>query len=56
MNATVALLLALRSATITHFRHAKDTLGNAQVTASLADVLKVMKVVVFKVRGLLMAS
>ncbi|KAF8584408.1 ARM repeat-containing protein [Ramaria rubella] len=41
VNATVALLLALRSATASHFRHAKDTLGNPQVTAALADFFKV---------------
>ena len=41
VNATIALLLALRSATTLHFRHARDTLGNTQVTTALADFLKV---------------
>jgi HEAT repeat-containing protein 5 len=41
VNATIALLLALRSATTSHFRHARDTLGNAQVTTGLAEFLKV---------------
>ncbi|KAF8523823.1 ARM repeat-containing protein [Gautieria morchelliformis] len=39
VNATIAVLLALRSATTSHFRHARDTLGNTQVTTGLADFL-----------------
>lgn len=41
VNATIAVLLALRTATTSHFRHAKDTLGNVQVTTVLAEFLKV---------------
>lgn len=41
INAAVALVLALRQATASHFRHARETLGNSQVTATLAPFLKV---------------
>lgn len=44
VNATIALLLALRSATTSHFRHARATLGDSQVTTGLADFLKVRRI------------
>lgn len=40
INASVALVLALRQATTSHFRHSRDTLGNAQVTKNLGPFLK----------------
>jgi hypothetical protein len=41
INAAVALAFALRQATTSHFRHARETLGNSQVTSTLAPFLKV---------------
>jgi HEAT repeat-containing protein 5 len=41
VNAAVAMLLALRIATTQHFRQARDTLGNMQVTNLLSSFLKV---------------
>lgn len=41
INASVALVLALRQATTSHFRHSRDTLGNAQITKNLGPFLKV---------------
>jgi hypothetical protein len=41
INAAVALVLALRQATTSHFRHCRETLGNSQVTSTLAPFLKV---------------
>ncbi|KXN85058.1 HEAT repeat-containing protein 5B [Leucoagaricus sp. SymC.cos] len=40
VNATVALVLALRHATATQFRQAKETFGSSQVTALLSPFLK----------------
>jgi hypothetical protein len=41
INAAVALVLALRQATMSHFRHTRETLGSSQVTSTLAPFLKV---------------
>lgn len=41
INAAIALVLALRQATTSHFRHSRETLGNPQVTSILAPFLKV---------------
>lgn len=41
INSAVALVLALRQATNSHFRQTRETLGNAQVTTTLAPFLKV---------------
>lgn len=40
INAAVALVLALRQATTSHFRQSRETLGNAQVTKTLGPFLK----------------
>lgn len=42
INAAVALVYALRQATTTQFRHARETLGNSQVTTTLAPFFKVL--------------
>ncbi|PPQ91330.1 hypothetical protein CVT25_003770 [Psilocybe cyanescens] len=39
INATVALVLALRNATTSHFRQAKDTFGSSQITSLLSPFL-----------------
>jgi hypothetical protein len=41
VNATVALVLTLRYATMTHFRQAKDIFGNIQITTLLSPFLMV---------------
>lgn len=40
INATVGLLLALRHATTSHFRQARETFGNPQVTSLLSPFLQ----------------
>ncbi|KAK0203615.1 clathrin-coated vesicle protein [Desarmillaria ectypa] len=40
VNATIALALALRNATTSHYRQARDTLGSGQVTTLLSPFLK----------------
>ncbi|TFK38873.1 clathrin-coated vesicle protein [Crucibulum laeve] len=40
INATVAIVLSLRNATTSHFRQARDTFGNTQVTSLLSPFLK----------------
>jgi HEAT repeat-containing protein 5 len=39
INATITLVLALRNATVSRFRQARDTFGNAQVTSLLSPFL-----------------
>ncbi|KAG6906802.1 hypothetical protein DXG01_012050 [Tephrocybe rancida] len=39
INATVGLLLALRHATTSHFRQARETFGNSQITSLLSPFL-----------------
>ena len=41
INSTIALVLALRNATLSNFRQARDTFGNAQVTSLLSPFLMV---------------
>jgi hypothetical protein len=41
VNATIALVLALRRVSVSHFRRARETFGNALVTSILAPFLKV---------------
>lgn len=41
INATVALVLALRHATVTHYRQARETFGSPQVTTLLSPFLRV---------------
>ena len=41
VNATVALVMALRTATTSHFRQARDTFGSSQVTTLLSSFLMV---------------
>jgi hypothetical protein len=41
VNATIAFLLALRSAMAFNVRQAKESLGGSQVTSIMADFLKV---------------
>ena len=41
INATIALVLALRNATVSHFRQARDTFGSTQVTSLLSPFLMV---------------
>jgi len=41
INAAIALVLALRHASTSHFRRARETFGSSQVTAVLASFLKV---------------
>jgi hypothetical protein len=41
VNCTLALVLALRVATTSHFRHCRETLGSSQVTSLLSPFLKV---------------
>jgi hypothetical protein len=41
VNSTIALALALRTATASHARHCRDTMGSTKVNAPLAAFLKV---------------
>ena len=41
INATIALVLALRNATVSHFRQARDTFGSTQITSLLSPFLMV---------------
>lgn len=41
INATIALVLALRNATASHFRQAREIFGNTQVTSLLSPFLMV---------------
>jgi len=41
VNATVALVMALRTATTSHFRQARETFGSSQVTTLLSSFLMV---------------
>ena len=41
INATIALVLALRNATVSHFRQAHDAFGCTQVTSLLSPFLMV---------------
>lgn len=41
VNAAVALVLALRHATTSHLRQARETFGNSQITTLLSPFLKV---------------
>ncbi len=53
INSAIALVLALRNAA-THSRQLSDTLGNSQVSAPLAELLKVWWS--FKFAGLMLTS
>lgn len=47
VNATIAVVLALRNATTQHFRHARETFGSSQVTTLLTTLLKVRPSLVY---------